>query len=359
MADAVLGVYGLNNGRYDALSMQAMRGLDGSVISCSAPGRAGIIGNPTDMYGGSVISCSLRERAYCDILPSDHLEIRMGSYALEVTDEEDLELTGDQLDLARVVLSALEMDVTSEKFLMELRTNVPEQAGLAGSTAMLASIVGALLSYMGLQLNRYEIAEMVKRIEYKVLGLMCGYQDHYMAVFGGLNFMDFHGKEEMEQAPDEPLATIEPLDEVITELPMILAHTGVKRNSGKVHRSLRERWLDRKPAVVEGYERIADLARLGKKALILQDWEELGRLMNENHTIQRDLGGSGESNEILINAALENGAYGAKLAGAGQGGTIIMLTDNPYRMTEALLQAGAERVFGLGPSEGLISERRL
>ena len=47
--------------------------------------------------------------------------------------------------------------------------------------------------------------------------------------------------------------------------------------------------------------------------------------MNENHAIQRDLGGSGESNERLIAAALHAGALGAKLAGAGDGGTIIAL----------------------------------
>lgn len=336
-----------------------MRRLEGTTINCSAPGRAGIIGNPTDMYGGSVVSCSLKERAYCNLSPSDRLIVQMGGDSVIVGSPNDLVLKKDKFDLARVALIALELKPASDKFAMEVGTKVPEQAGLAGSTAMLASIIGALLTYLDLELNRYEIAEMVKRIEYKIMNLMCGYQDHYMAVFGGLNFMDFHGKETMEQTPDEPFATVESLTEVVDGLPMLLAHTGVKRNSGKVHKSLRQRWLDREPAVVNGYIRIAELGRLGKKALILQDWEELGRLMNENHAIQRDLGGSGESNEILIRAALDNGAYGAKLAGAGQGGTVLALTTEPDRMKEALLEAGAERIIGLGPSEGLISERRL
>ncbi|MCX6374824.1 MAG: hypothetical protein NTU88_02075, partial [Armatimonadetes bacterium] len=82
--------------------------------------------------------------------------------------------------------------------------------------------------------------------------------------------------------------------------------------------------------------------------------EELGALMNENHAIQRDLGGSGESNEILIGAALANGAYGA-----GQGGTILALAENTDEMARVLLHAGAERVFRPRPSEGLIVERKL
>lgn len=341
--------------------MRTTRGLDGTTISSSSPGRAGIIGNPTDMYGGSVVSCSLQERAFCHLTQADILTITLGGDTISISSMGDLVLRKDKFDLARAALLALELNPTADRFAIEIGTHVPEQAGLAGSTAMLASIVGALLVYLTLEsrLNRYEIAEMVKRIEYRIMSLLCGYQDHYMAVFGGLNFMDFHGKEEMQQTPDEPFATVEPLSEVIDELPMILAHTGVKRNSGAVHKSLRHRWLEGEPAIVDGYVRIAELGRLGKKALILQDWEELGKLMNENHAIQRDLGGSGESNEILIKAALDSGALGAKLAGAGQGGTVIALTDDPERMANALLRAGAERTFGLRPSEGLISERIL
>jgi mevalonate kinase len=64
---------------------------------------------------------------------------------------------------------------------------------------------------------------------------------------------------------------------------------------------------------------------MGKKALMLEDWRTMATLMNENHAIQRDLGGSGESNERLIAAALAAGAPAAKLAGAGDGGTIIAL----------------------------------
>ena len=44
-------------------------------ITASAPGRAGIVGNPSDMYGGSVLSCSTYERAYCTLTPSDEAKM--------------------------------------------------------------------------------------------------------------------------------------------------------------------------------------------------------------------------------------------------------------------------------------------
>ena len=139
-------------------------------------------------------------------------------------------------------------------------------------------------------------------------------------------------------------------------LPFVLAHTGVIHSSDAVHKPLRERWLEGGRAVREGYERIQRIGQEGKKALLLQNWERLGWLMNENHAIQRGLGGSGPQNEVLIDAAVENGALGAKLAGAGQGGTVIALTLEPDRTVRALRAAGAERILWPRPCVGLMVE---
>jgi len=111
--------------------------------------------------------------------------------------------------------------------------------------------------------------------------------------------------------------------------------------------------------VVEGYRRMTEIARMGKKALLTANWPLLGRLMNENHVIQRDLGGSGESNERLIATALEAGALGAKLAGAGHGGTIIALWPWPdtTRLEEALREAGASEIYCLQMAPGVTIEK--
>ena len=92
---------------------------------------------------------------------------------------------------------------------------------------------------------------------------------------------------------------------------------------------------------------------MGKRALLDRDWAHLGELMVENHEISQDLGGSGPENDRLIDAALDAGAYGAKLAGAGHGGTIIALTTEPDRTVDALLEAGATRILIPQPSPGV------
>lgn len=329
------------------------------MIIATAPGRCGLVGNPTDMYGGSVISCSTRERARCTLSADDAITITISGQTQVIHSRDDLALQDDYLNVARAVLLALEVEPgRTPPFHLSADTQIPMQAGLAGSTAILATLVGCVLAHLGLRLNPYQTAELVRKIEYDVLGIVCGFQDHYMATFGGLNFMDFRGKSSAQTQDDTtPLAVVEPLQSYIGEdMPLLLAHTGVKHHSGSVHKSPRERWLAGDPAVVGGYQQVEQMARMAKRALLSCDWDTLAGLMNRNHAIVRDLGGSGESNEALIAAALGGGALGAKLAGAGGGGTILALTRDPDRTERALLDAGADQILRPQPAPGLTVE---
>lgn len=326
------------------------------MIRASAPGRAGIVGNPTDGYGGTVIATSLAERATVTLTPARETVLEIGGHRAEIRSRADLVLDGSYTDIAKAVLTQFDAVPGEKSFHLEARTEIPVQAGLSGSTAMLVAILGAVLHVLDIDLNRYEIAELARKIEFEVMGVICGFQDQYMAAFGGLNLMDFRGKEPHARSEDPVLATVEPLTTFVPAMPMILANTGVRRLSGSVHKGLRERWIEGDPEVVRGYERITALAREAKTALLAADWVCLGRAMNENHAIQRDLGGSGEANERLIAAALEAGAWGAKLAGAGHGGTIAVLHPEPDSAARAMEAAGAVRVIHVIPSDGLIVE---
>lgn len=329
------------------------------MIIATAPGRCGLVGNPTDMYGGSVISCSTRERARCTLSrEEEQIRLTVSGRSQSVAHFDDLAFADDYLDVARAVLRALDVEPgRTPPFHLSADTEIPMQAGLAGSTAILAAMVGCLLRHLERRLNVYETAELVRRIEYETLGIVCGFQDHYMTVFGGLNFMDFRDKNSAE--PVGPLAVIEPLSRFVPpDLPFLLAHTGVRHHSGSVHTSPRERWLRGEKVVVDGYLEIGRLARTGKRALLAGDWETLADTMNRNHAVVRDLGGSGEANEALIATALANGAIGAKLAGAGGGGTILALTDDLEKTKKALLDAGADKILTPSPSPGLTVEVR-
>lgn len=279
----------------------------------SAPGRCGILGNPSDIYGGAVLSCSLAERATCRLIPTQQEE-----------PPEDPRLW----DAART-------RYPEGSWRVEWRSDVPRSSGLAGSTALLAATLACLKG--GEIEDRQAFADEVRDVELKEAGIACGYQDATMAVHGGLTLMEFPGR-----TPDDATAPAK-LTPIEAELPFLLISTGVQRLSGGVHGPMIARWRAGERAVVDGMREIGTLAVPGADALRRGSLGRLARAMRGNHEIVRELGGSGEPIERLIERCLEAGAMAAKLAGAGLGGTVIALTENPDRLQKALADLGYER----------------
>jgi galactokinase/mevalonate kinase-like predicted kinase len=309
------------------------------------------------MYGGAVLSCSVAMRARATVTPAEALILETSGEECRIADRDDLRPREDRFDIARAILDYMRLPPLACRLTYE--SEIPMRSGLAGSTALTVALLQSILVWQGKYYNRYQLAERARHIELNYLKVVCGYQDACMSTFGGLNYMDFRGKQFYRQVEAELFATIEPLADFVPNLPFVLAHTGVQHASSAVHRPIRERWLEGEPAVVEGYKRITEIARMGKKAVIVADWPMLGRLMNENHAIQRILGGSGESNEELISAALDAGALGAKLAGAGDGGTIIALWpwEDTEPLEEALLGSGASEIYRPEVVPGVMVEK--
>ena len=207
--------------------------------------------------------------------------------------------------------------------------------------------------------NDYVLAELTQRVEAKELKITCGYADRYVPLFGGLAYVDYRGKLHQKQIYEEPLATYERLDPWADSMSFLAISSGVKRDSGDVHGQMRPRfveeyndWIKRggsMPPMVQFMTKAWETAWRGKIALLTQDWETFGKLMNQNHQYVNEMmeycgfeDGAGWANNLLINSALENGAMGAKLTGAGGGGSVFALVDS-QKMDQ--LQNAWERVI--------------
>ncbi len=321
------------------------------------------------MYGGAVISCSTAERAYVTVEDHDVLEFEVAGQVRTVRKAADLRQDNGMFD---AILAAIEyFELEKETIRISCRSDIPVRAGLSGSTAVMTSLVAALLEWMDVTGHEsaerkkwgekayktpHILAEIVRHIELYFLKIVCGYQDAYMCAFGSLNFLDFSGKAHYLSLEREPLGTVENLAIHAPEVPFVLAHTGVQRVSGVVHKPVRDRWIEGDREVVKGVLRLAHIARMAKKFILAGDWERLAESMTENHEIVRSFGSSSEVNESLIQTALDSGALAAKLAGAGKGGTVIALNPEPEEMIEALKKAGAGRILFPTPCVGVKRE---
>src|SRR5690242_3852170 len=139
------------------------------MIRASAPGRCGLVGNPTDGYGGTVISSALAERALVEMTPAGEILLDICGCQERIGGPQDLAPTGSHADIAKAVFTAFPRAVTERAFHLKAWTTVPFQSGLSGSTAMLAAILGATLRLLDLPLSPYEIAETIRHIEFDIM----------------------------------------------------------------------------------------------------------------------------------------------------------------------------------------------
>jgi len=243
-------------------------------------------------------------------------------------------------------------------------TEVPRQSGLGGSSLFVLLTLAGLREFYDLDRhvhNDYILAELTQRAEARELGITCGFADRYVPLFGGIAYLDYRGKLHHRDICQEPYVTYERLDAWVEDLPLVAISTGIERDSGDVHGQMRPRylqehdtWLQRggeAPPMVRFMTSAWETAWRGKIALLESDWEGFGRLMNENHRLVNEMmayccfeDGAGWANNLLIETALASGALGAKLTGAGSGGSVFALTrpGQEGRLMEILRETATE-----------------
>lgn len=306
------------------------------MVTFSAPGRAGILGNPSDIYGGQVLACGVAARNRC---------------RLTVTKTEE------GPEDPRLWTAARGRFVDLPPVRVEWSGDVPRSSGLAGSTALLTATLGALraMTETG-PTGTGEFAEFVRDVERRDAGIVCGYQDAHMTVRGGLRLLDFAGKHPDTDGGPLPNAAREEW-EAGRPLPFLLVTTGVRRLSGAVHAPVIDRWRAGDPFVRAAITEIGEMAEVGWRRLRAGRVNLVGAMMTRSHELVREMGGTGESVDRLVADCVAEGALGAKLAGAGGGGTVIATTEDPDGLERRLRTRGYERFLRLDPhGPGLLSE---
>lgn len=318
------------------------------------------------MYGGTVIAVAVPRRAYVSIRPASKPRLLALDAGLDLTVDspDDLRLAPpptaalaarmQPADLAEArratylnVLKAVVAAQGMQDHGVEIRcwSDVPPGAGLSSSSALLVAALHASNAWLRRETPPHQFAETAREIEFSRMGITCGFQDFYATTFGGLTYMDFRDKEHWRGPDVDPLATVETLLGFDRALPLVLAHTGRQRDSGETHRPLRSRWVEGDREVRAAMQSLGSMARQAKRDVLSENWPAVGAAMNAAHGHIASVGGSGPVVDALIEEAIKLGAGGAKLAGAGLGGTIIALHDDPTWLAKRIVERGAASAF--------------
>jgi len=185
--------------------------------------------------------------------------------------------------------------------------------GLGSSSSFLVGVLNALYSLKGEEASPSRLAEDACGIEIGTLREPIGKQDQYIAAFGGINLIRF-SKDKVEV---EPLS-VKPETMEALRRRLLFFYTGVGRSASRVLKEQNDR-IEEKLAYLD---KLRGMAMEAKAELERGRIDSLGRMLDESWQMKRTFA-SGVSNDTIDNyyrAAMEAGAEGGKILGAGGGG---------------------------------------
>ena len=219
------------------------------------------------------------------------------------------------------------MHVVQPKYGFELCLNsdFPVGSGLGGSATLSAVVLGCFNMLRKDKWNQHELAEIAFQAERLHLGIAGGWQDQYAAVFGGFNFIEFHPEENI-------VSPIRLQSDIALELEesLVLCDTGIDHHSGNIHDDQKQTMSSE--SVRKMVKKNVELTYSTRKHLLKGDLVKFGECLDASWRLKRNFSSMISSDHIdaIYEGALDNGALGGKLLGAGGGGFFIFYVP-PFR----------------------------
>ncbi len=207
-------------------------------------------------------------------------------------------------------------------------SDVPSGTGLGSSGAFTVALCMALGTLVGQKIDQRTAAVHASQIELDILGRPGGRQDHWATSFGDVRALKFGRSGIVYGTPvDAPLAALENL-----EASLRLYYTGTQRDAGDVLST----------QTTEGLDEIKHLGYRVHHRIVAGDVAGLGKMMNEHWFLKRRRSDSMSNTaiDLAYATALDNGAIGGKLVGAGGGGFLLCVTEDSDRLTKAMSSIG-------------------
>ena len=345
----------------------------------AAPGRVNLIGEHVDYNAGLVLPFALTHRTYAAVAPradgvvAARLLRADGSLDQPIDRLEPGTLTEWPAYVAGVlwVLREQGHDVRGLDVLLD--GQVPVGAGLSSSAALECTVAVAAVELSGLTMDAASVAKVAQRAENDFVGVPCGLMDQMasMACTAGHALLYDVRSEQAEQVPFAPQDA---------GLSLLVIDTRVKHSVGDGAYADRRRTCEQaaealgvgtlrditpadlhdtlarlQPGAVPRVRHVVtEIARVraAADALGASGWPELGELMTASHiSLRDDYEVSAAELDLAVDAALAAGALGARMTGAGFGGSAIALVPDDAADAVAAAVADAFRSNGFAPPE--------
>ena len=304
------------------------------MIITKTPLRVSFTGGGTDLpeyytkNGGAVVSCGINKYIYITVNKKFDDKIRASYSKTEIVDEvKDLhhELIRECMKLVGIKGG---IEITSI-------ADIPSGTGLGSSSAFTVGLLNALHTYNGYTPSAEELARQACEVEISILKHPIGKQDQYAAAYGGTNYFKFNQDGSVERRR----IYLDDSDARLMRQKLLLLYTGITRDANTILTEQKQNTASK----LETLDFMKNQAGEMYRELTENGFtEHFGKMLHEGWLRKRQLASAISSGPIndLYQKAIEAGAVGGKLLGAGGGGFLLFYCDEDK-------QGAVEKATGL------------
>ena len=290
------------------------------MIISKTPLRISFAGGGTDLakyyreHSGAVVSTTINKYIYVAVNKRFDDSIRVSYSKTEiVNDFEDIrhELVREAMRLCGL-RKGLEITTISD---------IPSGTGVGSSSALTVGLLNALYAYKGEHKSAETLSREACKIEIDILKNPIGKQDQYIAAYGGLLFIEFNKDDSV--FVNRVIAKND--TKKLLEKRLMMFYTGITRSASKILKEQKKNTCSNTKILSE----LKSLAYLAKDAMFRGSIDQIGKILHNGWMLKKQLAFS-ISNDFIdgyYQRALDAGATGGKVAGAGGGGFIFLYCD--------------------------------
>jgi D-glycero-alpha-D-manno-heptose-7-phosphate kinase len=308
------------------------------MIIARSPLRISLGGGGTDLpsyyreHGGFLIAAAIDKAVYVTVHRTflDEMVIRY-SQIERVPDRQAV-----RHPLVREALGVL--GIEHHNIEITSMADVPAGTGLGSSGSFGTALLKALYRHRNMVVSQGDLAEKACYIEIDCLAEPVGKQDQYAAAFGGVNCYEFHTDDRVTVTP------LRMSDDTLEEfsLRVLMFSTGITRSAGEILGDQDRKTKAQSSDMVANLHAIKQIGYESRAVLESGKLDEYGKLLHEHWERKRRRSAMISNARIdhWYDVARKNGATGGKLIGAGGGGFLMFLSDEPRRLRKAMESEG-------------------
>ena len=314
--------------------------VNGDAVTATAAGKIILLGEHAVVYGRHALAIPIPNAVRAAVRPGGNVTtVAIREWGLRT------EVTAASSDGVAAAINRIleELDARDSRFVIDVSSCLPMGMGLGSSAAIAVAITRALALSLGRNVDDERVNEIAYACEKLAHGTPSGVD----------NTLSCYGKPMLFQ--NRGTLDIQPL-QLREEIPLVVAFS---RQAGPTHEQVagvRARHKLDRVRYEALFDQIDAISLAGASALQAGRYDELGRLMNVCHGLLNAIEVSTPDLENIVAIARDHGAVGAKLTGAGGGGSVVALCPGTEDAVRAALTRSGYQTLRTQTAGGCANE---